>query len=158
MVQPTSMYANAFKRLNSENAYVKVDTSFKKYMLEVIEDLCEKHRSDKITQYWVSHSSHRSYCGILLKNIRVKASSKYELWLKLYRYIQENKDARYEHEYDQRSFDYSFCIEYGKTGDDYLSMVKSIDNAIFEMEYINRPPAHVPALYWCEDLDPIIYV
>lgn len=168
VIKPSLMYNKALYRLTSYGTYYKEDAFFKKYMFEVLVDLCQKNMShDKYKEYrlfnlvqsihYKSHCDYKSYCGIHLNRIRFKACNNYELFLKIYRYIQENKSDDEFHEYDQHAFDYSFVTEYEKTSDEYASMVKAIDDCIYHMDYVTRSPNEC-GLYWKEKHDPIIYV
>ncbi len=163
-IKPSLMYMKALNRLTSYGSYYKEDASFKKYMFEVLHELDIKNRKYEAKDYkeyrlfnLIQSIHYKSYCGIRLNKIRFKACNKYELFLKIYHYIQENKSDGEFHEYDQYAFDESFITEYKKTSDEYASMVKAIDAYIYDMEYVNRPP-NLSGLYWNEEHDPIVYV
>lgn len=170
----SSLYTNAKKMVNhdlTDRMYQNIID----YFLVVIQRLANENTSSISKQYRIirycsydkEYKSH--FYGVNINRIRFKASNPYELWLKIYKYIQSNEQPskRFDKEnqtlfenitppfhllsmYHTEDIKDDFCEAFDECGNDYDAMVKVIQNSIDQWNN------HENDLCWQEDEDYIV--
>lgn len=116
-----------------ENGFVHAG-ELKQHFIKVIQKLSILNKTDDVEKYHVKRYTSDDYFGLNLNRIRINASNKYEIWLKLYLHC-ENHCKSNEHgcthdiyceDSIEESFDY-ICSKYKIKFDDENHVIISDD-------------------------------
>jgi hypothetical protein len=155
----SKLYIETFERINSDKQYKVTNTddeindpnhnyytygdkiceNFIHYLLEVMHQLANEHKTSEINRYRIYKHYSDYWFGLNnnLNHIRFLASNKYELWLKIYHYTKEITDD-YVYIIDvmlkKSNLEEIFCTSYESTQNEYDAMKEVIDSVIYSWD------------------------